>query len=358
MVLNMVYSLQDWAKKTNNRFLKDLIVQKHDSKGDFLLRTKYGTIIEAWSADEPEKLVGAGLTKVIIDEAALVKEKAWIQSLRPTLADHKGNALFISTPKGENWFHEIYLKGQDEQETEWESWRYTSYDNNYLDKKEIDSMAKDMPKPEYSQEVMAEFLFGMGRMFEGVRACIGGQLEEPEEDEIYYMGVDLARKVAFTVITVIKGSTRQVVYWFRGHHLPWRLQKEKIKNIYEKYNHAIGRVDATGVGDAFCGELTDVGIGLEPYVFTGGWGKSKKALIDKLAILIERKKLRFPNINQIVRELEHYKVEKTDSGGIKYGTFGKFTDDCVDSLALACWELPPDEDSGSIELINQPTTDY
>lgn len=136
---------------------KPIIQRIHNTKGNFRLETALGTRIEAKSADEPEKLVGVGLTKIIVDEAALVKQKAWNQSLRPTLIDHKGKALFISTPKGKNWFWELYQKGQQKEEMDWKSWRFTSFENGYLDRNELTEITKDMPEFEYRQEILAEF---------------------------------------------------------------------------------------------------------------------------------------------------------------------------------------------------------
>jgi len=358
-VLNAVYRIQKWGRENNDELLKNIIHRVHDSKGDFSIETIFGTTVEAWSADDPEKLVGMGNTKVIIDEAGLVKDKAWSQSLRPTLADFKGGAIFISTPKGENWFYDIWMKGQDELDTEWRSWKYTTYDNEHIDKNEIDSMAKDMSDVEYSQEIMAEFIHGMGKMFGNASRCIRGALRKPDKNKTYLMGVDLGRKVSFTVIVIIDPEDRQVVFFDRFHGIHWRQQIEKIKKAYFDYNSPLGCIDATGSGgDMYYEQLLENGVGLEPYIFSGGWGKSKRQLMDKLAVLIERKQIFFPNVRQLLNELAAYKVEQSEAGNIKYGTFGKFTDDCVDALALACWNLPVEIRSSEAELISPPITDY
>jgi hypothetical protein len=136
---------------------RPIVSRINNTKGNYKIETVYGTIIEAKSAEDPEKLVGTGLTKIIVDEAAMVPQKAWTQSLRPTLIDHKGKAIFISTPKGKNWFWELWMKGQQKEEIDWKSWRFTTYDNEYLSKEEIDKVIKDMPEYEYRQEILAMF---------------------------------------------------------------------------------------------------------------------------------------------------------------------------------------------------------
>ena len=61
-----------------------------------------GGVLQVRSADDPDSLRGEGLDFLVMDEAAYIKEDAWIEALRPALSDRKGSALFISTPAGRN----------------------------------------------------------------------------------------------------------------------------------------------------------------------------------------------------------------------------------------------------------------
>src|SRR3990172_3671438 len=56
------------------------------------------------SADNPDSLRGEGLDFIVLDECAFIVEEAWTEVLRPALSDRQGKAMFISTPKGRNWF--------------------------------------------------------------------------------------------------------------------------------------------------------------------------------------------------------------------------------------------------------------
>jgi len=68
------------------------------------------------SADDPDSLRGEGLDFVVMDECAFMQENAWIEALRPALSDRQGRAMFISTPKGRNWFWRIWQRGLDDGE--------------------------------------------------------------------------------------------------------------------------------------------------------------------------------------------------------------------------------------------------
>ena len=67
---------------------------------------------EIWvkSADKEDNLRGAGLSGVVLDEMAQIKEEVWTDILRPALTDHKGWAMFIGTPKGKNWVYRMWNK--------------------------------------------------------------------------------------------------------------------------------------------------------------------------------------------------------------------------------------------------------
>ena len=70
-----------------------------------------GGEVRVRSADNPDSLRGEGLDLAVLDEAAWIKQEAWSEALRPALSDKLGRALFISTPRGRNWFWEQYQRG-------------------------------------------------------------------------------------------------------------------------------------------------------------------------------------------------------------------------------------------------------
>jgi hypothetical protein len=70
-----------------------------------------GGVVEAWSLDNIDAGRGRAYAAVVIDEAAMVQnlEHAWQESIRPTLTDFKGEAWFLSTPRGvANFFYTLY----------------------------------------------------------------------------------------------------------------------------------------------------------------------------------------------------------------------------------------------------------
>lgn len=299
------------------------------------------TRIELKGSDNEDSLRGVGLSGVVMDECASTKANVWPEIIRPMLADKKGWALFISTPKGRNWFYDLYIKGLGD-DPNWKSWKYPTLVNKYISQDEIDQAKKDMSERLFRQEFLAEFLDDETGVFKRVRSCIVGEFQNPIIGRFYVIGIDLAKSEDFTVLTVIDSKTREVVYIERFQDIEWRDQKLRIQRLALRYNNAQCVVDATGVGDPIVEDLKNAGISLyydkdrPGFKFTN---ETKSQLIEQLAIAIEQRQITFPNYEVLINELMNYEYSITDNGRIKYSAPAGKHDDCVISLGLAVWGI-------------------
>lgn len=104
-----------------------------------------------------ETMRGQKFDFLVIDEIASMRNWwiNWEEVIRPTLTDRKGEVLFISTPKGFNHFYDLYNKELEDKD--FKSFHFTSYDNPYLPKEEIDKAKREMLDDRFAQEYMADF---------------------------------------------------------------------------------------------------------------------------------------------------------------------------------------------------------
>ena len=138
------------------------------SEKERYIKFKWGTVVEAKSADNPDSLVGEGLDLLIIDEAAKVKRRIWDMYLSPTLSDRKGKAIFITTPEGFNWIYDLFLLGKEDEL--WESHQAPSWDNHFAfpDATKdpfIVERKRNMSKEVFDQEYGAKFTSFAGRVY-------------------------------------------------------------------------------------------------------------------------------------------------------------------------------------------------
>ena len=139
--------------------------------GDMYIEFPWRTRIEVRSADRPETLVGEKLDYVIMSEAAKHTKETWDRFIRPALTDNRGSATFSSTPEGQNWLHDLWQLGRNPLFTDYESWKFPSWDNPYVyplgrEDPEILLLEKTMPPEWFMQEVAADFTSFMGKVYQ------------------------------------------------------------------------------------------------------------------------------------------------------------------------------------------------
>jgi hypothetical protein len=287
------------------------------------------------SADGADSMRGDAVAVLWMDEGAQIQEDRWTLELRPSLMDTHGKAIFTGTPAGKNWYFQLFTRGQDPSQTDYQSFAFSSYTNPYLDPKEIDEFKRDMPELAYRQEILAEFLDDVGSVFRRIKECVSGTLQEPQLGKRYVLGVDVAKHVDFTVICILDDKGH-LCYFDRFSQIDWPFIEKRIANASHQYNNARILVDSSGVGDPVYDNLRRAGVVVEGYKFTNA---SKKDLIENLSISIENKKISYPDIPVLLSELGLFGYKISQAGVTSYNAPDGYHDDCVISLALATWQL-------------------
>lgn len=231
--------------------LGDLIVRSHSNDGWIELIN--GRRIHVKGADRPDTLRGTARSLYVLDEFADMKPTVWEEIVRPQLADVKGKAIFIGTPKGRNHFYvlaqgaELGFQASDGVtrvlDDEWAYFHYTTYDNPFIDRAEIEAARRSLSTFAFQQEFMASFEAAASDLFQPEwlvtrpSADFGGQ---------FYITVDLAgfseeakdgkkksklTKLDETAITVVKVSDDQVGRWWvkEIQHGRWSIRETAVR---------------------------------------------------------------------------------------------------------------------------------
>jgi len=165
---------------------REVITSSHVNNLDITMIN--GARIYVRGADRPDTLRGVSLTFAVLDEVADIKPEAWEQVIRASLSDKKGRAMFIGTPKGRNWFYDLFKLGQAEDDADWKSWHFTTKDNPLIDPTEIESAKKTLSSFAFKQEYLASFDNAGSNIFREEWLKYG---EEPNNGS-YFIAVDLA----------------------------------------------------------------------------------------------------------------------------------------------------------------------
>ena len=228
-----------------------------------------GCVIYVRGADRPDTLRGPDLWFVVIDEYADIKPFVWETVLRATLTRHKGRALFIGTPKGRNHFYELYLRGLNENDPEWESWLFYTADNELIDPNEIAAAKKDLSTFAFNQEYLASFDNAGTNVFKEHWLKYG---EEPKQGS-WYIAVDLAgfeevgqssgkakKRLDQTAISVVKVTDEGKWFVRKIESGRWDIRETAVrilKNIREFKPQMIG-IERGSLFNAVMPYLTDL----------------------------------------------------------------------------------------------------
>lgn len=123
------------------------------------------SIIALKGSEAQNTLRGVKLHAVLMEEAAFHQHSTWPDIIRPALADLKGEALFITTPKGRNWLYKLWELGNSMTEPDWRSFHFTINDNPYIAKDEIKTIKAEVSTTTWRQEFMAEVLANVGQVY-------------------------------------------------------------------------------------------------------------------------------------------------------------------------------------------------
>jgi hypothetical protein len=115
-----------------------------------------GSRIRLFGGDSPDSLRGNYLDGVIIDEMADTKPSLWGEVIRPLLADRRGWAVFIGTPKGHNTFYDIYQYA-NLNPNEWYSKTLRASQTKIIAQEELNDALKLMTIDQYQQEFECSF---------------------------------------------------------------------------------------------------------------------------------------------------------------------------------------------------------
>lgn len=145
------------------------IEKKRDNAKDRVIELANGSMIRVASVARVDSAVGRSYDLIIFDEAALNDEggQAFNVALRPTLDKMESKCIFISTPRGDNWFREFFDRGfsKDTSMLDWVSIHADWRENPRATEEDIMRARATMSEAEFEQEYLANFVTFEGQIW-------------------------------------------------------------------------------------------------------------------------------------------------------------------------------------------------
>jgi hypothetical protein len=308
----------------------DIVKSANYSSNEIELRN--GSVILFRSAERYDNIRGLTMDYGIIDEAAFCKDEAWTEAIKPVFLVKGKKVLFISTPKGSNWFKTLFQLGMSADQENYIAYKGSSYDTPYIDRSEIEDAKRTLPENVFRQEYLAEFIDSGGEVFQNIDKNVVQYWPKPVGK--VYCGIDLGKQEDFTVATFID-STGQVVDIYRDNQTEWSKMTQNILERIKKWN-ATTLIEVNSIGDVIFEQVKQRWQDTHPFITSS---KSKNEIVEGLILDMNENTIKIPSqdlFGALYSELTTFTYEyNPKTRNIRYGHPSGLHDDTVMSLAIA-----------------------
>lgn len=279
-----VAPLRNQAKMITWDYLKDMtkgIPGRIKNESELYIEFPHnGARISLYGADNPDAIRGAYLDGAVLDEYADMKSDIWTKVIRPMLADRRGWAIFIGTPKGHNDFFDMFKRAKRlmEDGKKWFATVKPYWETKVLPQEELDDALEEMGDTAFAQEFGCDFSVEADDVLISIPLVEGAMGRHYHEADYRLsakvMGVDVARF----------GNDRSVIQKRQGLHAhePITLKNHDNMQLANRVAHEINEwkpdavfVDA-GRGEGVIDRLRELGYSIIEVNF-GGQSANERA---------------------------------------------------------------------------------
>ena len=311
---------------------------------------KNGSEIIFRSAEKYDNIRGLTVDYGILDEAAFMKEDAWKEAIKPVFLVRGKKVLFISTPKGKNWFHELYQLARSNDYENYKAYTGSSYDTPYINIEEIEDAKRTLPPNVFQQEYLAKFIDSGGEVFSNLDTNI--MPTWGNNNSKIYCGVDLGKQEDFTVATFMNAQG-QVVDIYRANAQEWTQMTREIITRVKRYQATV-MIEVNSIGDVIFEQVKSQWADTHPFITTS---KSKNEIIEGLILDMNENTIGIPDSHTfpaLLSELEVFTYEyNPKTRNIRYGHPSGLHDDCVISLAIANYNRKQNKTLGTYAVMGR-----
>ncbi len=352
------------AKKVFRGFYEELykmglVKTKIASKGDIYIQLINGSKIEFKTSGTDNNLRGSDVNYMVLDEAAFINKETIQLAILPTMTAVGRKILIVSTPKGKNYFYELWMNAFNKDESiskDFKSFQFTSKDNTKAPAKMlelVESFRRTLPSAIFRQEFLAEWVDSeavFNHINELARIL---PIKQPNPKDRYYMGIDLALSTTgdYTVITLINNKG-EMVYMdrFRGVEAPEVCKR--IENVHNLFMPVKTIIESNNQGLPLMQYLQGKIRNMEGFYTTN---ESKSLIINELIAAFSSKEIAVLNDDILKKELEAFIFKFSQTGKIRFEAASGFNDDCVMSLAFAWHNYFQNRVSGGYKVYTNET---
>ena len=325
------------AKRIYSKIIKMLpreFVAKANAS-DLYIESINGSQLRFFSGEAAQSARGSNCTKLIIDEAAYIKEEIDGQSfyfniVMPLTKVHCNKIIMISTPKSTNgFFYELCMQAISGEHTDMLYIKRTIYEDALITPEEIEELKKGYPPMAWKCEFECTFLANALTVFPNFETCFDGKYTGGK----CWIGIDPSSVGEDNTILTVVNEKNEI----RQHKIDGDLDSKysQLASLINQYNPVATYIENNSIGEVMANEIKKKLTRKSNFYTFATTNESKKDYISLIAVAIANNEIHFEPDNKLLySELGTFSYRLTKTGNITYAAIDGKHDDTVTSLGI------------------------
>lgn len=302
---------------------------------DLYIESINGSQLRFFSGEAAQSARGSNCTKLILDEAAYIKEEIDGQSfyyniVLPLTKVHCNKIIMISTPKSTNgFFYELCMQAISGEHPDMLYIKRTIYEDALISPEEIEELKKGYPPMAWKCEFECTFLANALTVFPNFETCFNGKYTGGK----CWIGIDPSSVGEDNTILTVVNEKNEI----RQHKIDGDLDAKysQIAKLINQYNPVATYIENNSIGEVMANEIKKKLTRKSNFYTFATTNESKKDYISLIAVAIANNDIYFEEDNKLLySELGTFSYRLTKTGNITYAAIDGKHDDTVTSLGI------------------------
>ncbi|MBO7732147.1 MAG: terminase family protein [Methanobrevibacter sp.] len=326
------------AKRIYSKIIKMLpkeFISKANAS-DLYIESITGSQLRFFSGEAAQAARGSNCTKLIIDEAAYIKQEIdgqdfYYNIVMPLTKVHCNKIIMISTPKSTNgFFYELCMQAISGEHPDMLYIKRTIYEDALITPQEIEELKKGYPPMAWRCEFECTFLANALTVFPNFETCFDGKYTGGK----CWIGIDPSSVGEDnTILTVVNERNEVRQYKIDGD---LDTKYSQIARYINQYNPTATYIENNSIGEVMANEIKKKLNRKSNFYTFSTTNETKKDYIGLLAVAIANNDIHFEQDNKLLySELGTFSYRLTKTGNITYAALDGKHDDTVTSLGIA-----------------------
>lgn len=317
------------------KMLPEEIVKKSNGT-DLYIETINGSTLKFFSGEAAQAARGSNCTKLVIDEAAYIKQEIegqdfYFNIVMPLTKVRCDKIVMISTPRSTSGFYyDLCMQAISGERADMVYIKRTIYQDALISKEEIENLKKGYPPMAWKCEFECTFMANALSVFPNFETCF--DINSYSNGKCW-CGIDPSSVGEDnTIVSFVNERNEAKQYKIDGD---LDTKYKAIAKLINEYNPVSTYIESNSIGEVMANEIKKHLTKKSNFYTFATTNESKKQYISILAVAINNNEIHFEKSNTLLySELGTFSYKLTKTGNITYAAIDGKHDDTITSLGI------------------------